>query len=240
MLLGFVFCGESHFLLLTDTICYNVHIIKKEGYESIMSVIMAYETKDKLYLGSDNRLSQQDGTFINDDRRKIFIMNKGLAIGFSGNAATQCFFESYFENSSAFKKLKYRKYRIEDILFHIDTMFMSFKINIDKEYAKNILDSSSYFIIVGKNKNNENSIVSVSYVNGNLDYAPTKMILFPPLGLDMQSCSKIFVKNYHEYTDICIQKSVKEISQKCKTVSPSGDIWTYDIRTGKSTLEHFE
>lgn len=65
------------------------------------------------------------------------------------------------------------------------------------------------------------------------------MILFPPLGLDMQTCSNIFIKNLNVNSNNCIPKSIKEISEKCKTVSPSGDIWVYDMTTGKSTSEHF-
>ena len=204
-----------------------------------MSVIMAYKTEDKIYLGADNRLSEQDGTPIKDENKKIFVVNKHLAIAFSGNAGTQHFFERFIKESKGFKKLKIKRFKIEDILFYIETMFLSFKIDIDREYARNILDSSSYFIIVGKNKENKDSIVAVSYVNGQLKNTTTEMILFPPLGLDMQTCSNIFISNLHSDVDNCIQKSVKEISQKCRTVSPSGDIWVYDIKTGKSTSEHF-
>ena len=178
-----------------------------------MSVIMAYKTKDKIYLGADNRLSEKDGTPIEDKNKKLVVVNKHLAIAFSGNAGTQYFFEKFIKESKGFKRLKIKKFKIEDILFYIETMFMSFKLDIDREYARNILNSSSYFIIVGKNKENKNSIVAVSYVNGQLKNTTTEKILFPPLGLDMQTCSNIFIRNLNVNSNNCIPKSIKEISE---------------------------
>ncbi len=200
---------------------------------------MAYKTEDKIYLGADNRLSEQDGTPIENENKKIVVINKHLAIAFAGNSGTQYFFERFIKESKGLKKLKIKRFKIEDIMFYIETMFLSFKIDIARDYARNILNSSSYFIIVGKNKEKQNSIVAVSYVNGQLKNTTTEMIIFPPLGLDMQTCSNIFIKNLHCNAESCIQKSVKEISEKCKTVSPSGDTWIYNMNTGKSTLEHF-
>ena len=70
-------------------------IVSYEKEVDVMSVIMAYKTEDKIYLGADNRLSEQDGTPIEDENKKLVIVNKYLAIAFSGNAGTQYFFEKF-------------------------------------------------------------------------------------------------------------------------------------------------
>ncbi len=198
-----------------------------------MSVILGYKAEDKLYLAADNRLSEKDGTFIRDNERKIIEINSHLAVAFAGNAGTQTLFGEFvkgLKNANEFK--------IEDVLFNIDAMFLSFKIR-KEEWVSNILNSSSYFIVAGKDKNNDNVIYAVSYVNGKLGDTKTEMILFPPLGADMQTCSNIYVKNIHMFPQNFLQKTVKEISDICNTVSPSCDIWTYNFVTDNNSMEHF-
>lgn len=199
-----------------------------------MSVILGYKAEDKLYLAADNRLSEKDGTFIRDNERKIIEINSHLAVAFAGNAGTQALFGEFVKGMKNAKDFK-----IEDILLNINAMFMSLKINKDREYAINILNSSSYFIVAGKDKNNDNGIYAVSYVNGKLGDTKTEMILFPPLGADMQTCSNIYVKNVHMFPQNFLQKTVKEISDICNTVSPSCDIWTYNFVADNSSMEHF-
>ena len=90
-----------------------------------MSVILGYKAEDKLYLAADNRLSEKDGTFICDNERKIIEINSHLAVAFAGNAGTQALFGEFvkgLKNANDFK--------MEDILFNIDAMFMSLKIKI--------------------------------------------------------------------------------------------------------------
>lgn len=198
-----------------------------------MSVIMGYKAKDKLYLAADNRLSEKDGTFVCDDEKKIITINKHLAIAFAGNAGTQALFDDFvkgLDNAEDFK--------VEDVLFNIEAMFLSFRIR-KEEWVSNILNSSSYFIVASKDKNNDNCICAVSYVNENLGDTKTEMILFPPLGTDMQTYSNIYVKNIHMFPQNFLQKTIKEISGICNTVSASGDIWTYDFVTDISSIEHF-
>jgi hypothetical protein len=199
-----------------------------------MSVIMGYKTEDKLYLAADNRLSEKDGTFFCDNERKIVEINNHLAVAFAGNAGIQALFEDFvkgLKNADDFK--------IEDVLLNINAMILSLRIR-KEEWAVNILNSSSYFIIAGKDKNNEKCIYAVSYVNGKLGSKKTEMILFPPSGLDMQICGEIYVRNIHLFHQNFLQKTIKEISDVCNTVSHSGDVWIYDFVTDNSKLEHFD
>lgn len=63
--------------------------------------------------------------------------------------------------------------------------------------------------------------------------------LYPLEDVDMQTCCNIFIPNLHEHFLVFMQKTIKEISEKGKMVSPSGDIWTYDMITDTSISEHF-
>lgn len=199
-----------------------------------MSVVMCYKEKDKIYLAADNRISEKDGAFIRDDEKKIIVINNHLAVAFAGNAGTQAIFEDFIKGLTDAEN-----FSVEDVLFNIEMMFLSFKIRKEK-WIVNILNSSSYFIVAGKDKNNENCIYAVSYTNGKLKNTKTEMFLFPPLGLDMQTCGNIYARNIHMFRQNFLQKTVKEISYICNTVSPSGDIWTYDLVTGNSSMEHFD
>lgn len=62
-----------------------------------MSVILAYQSKDKIYLAADNRLSERDGTFVGDNNSKIIVINNNLAIAFAGNAGIQVLFEEFLK-----------------------------------------------------------------------------------------------------------------------------------------------
>ena len=201
-----------------------------------MSVIMAYKTKDKVYLGADNRLTRPDDTLVCDDEKKIIIVNGCVAVAFAG----------YYENQNTFQKRIHKlrnpdKLGVEDVLSHIKRMYRKYKFTKYKQDSKNALSVASSFIVVGKNKKNECCIYAWSYLDGKLEKEPTltDMSLFKPHDVSMEICTKFYVKNIHGgYTDF-IQRTVKDIADASKVVSPSGDIWTYDMTTDKSTLEHF-
>lgn len=201
-----------------------------------MSVILGHKYTDKIYLAADNRLSTPNEEFISDDAKKIIIINDCLAIACAGNYAAQVMFE---KGIKSIKNKKAQDLRIEDVLLHLDAMYLSFEINKDKDYAKNILNMASDFIVSGKDQYNESCIYAVSYVDGKLGRTKTDSILFPPSDLSMDICAHIYVRNIKcKYEDF-MQKTIKEIAVNSKVVSPSGDIWIYDIKNGKSMLEHF-
>jgi hypothetical protein len=198
-----------------------------------MSVILAFQSKDKIYLAADNLIIDRDGNIVSDDKRKIIVVNKYVAIAFAGNAACQELFQKFineFSNKELF---------VEDILINLKTMFISFKNDKEREYVKNILNSSAYFIIAGKSKENKGCIYSVSFVNGSLKTIKTEAILFPPLDLELQTCDNIYVRNMKIFPHEFIKRTVKDIAELSKVVSHSGDIWTYTIQTGNGTIEHF-
>lgn len=64
--------------------------------------------------------------------------------------------------------------------------------------------------------------------------------IFPPYGVDIKESCNIYLKNVIECPNDFIQRTVKDVARISKYVSHSGDIWTYDMITGKSTTEHFD
>lgn len=58
----------------------------------IMSVIMAYKTEDKIYLGADNRTVTIDDDVSSDDVNKIITINSEVAVAFAGCYKSQMLF----------------------------------------------------------------------------------------------------------------------------------------------------
>lgn len=201
-----------------------------------MSVIMAYKTEDKIYLGADNRASNPEDVVISDKVKKIIEVNNNVAVAFAGYYKNQVLFEYGIANVKNIDSL-----RVEDIFVHIKAMYLSYENNCDKEYAKLALSVDSSFIIVGKNKKNECCIYAWSYLDGKLENEPTltDISLFNPYDVAMEVCTKFYVKNIYTNFNEFVQKTVKDIAEESNVVSPSGDIWIYDIKTGKSSSEHF-
>ena len=71
-----------YFLPFLHDVWYNV--IKSVKGCDVMSVIMAYKTYDKLYLGADNRAVDVDETTYRDNKSKILLINDNIAIAFAG------------------------------------------------------------------------------------------------------------------------------------------------------------
>ena len=169
-----------------------------------MSVILAYQVDNKITVAADNRLSNAENTIVSDAEEKIIVVNNHLAIAFSGNHAVQTMFQNFFEN-----KTNLNTFYVEDVLLQFETFYRTMKIS-NEEYAKNIIRTSSGFIVAGKNKNHENVIYGVSFINGQLTHSLTTMILFPPADVSMADCSKIFAKYYHTDFNNCAEKTIKK------------------------------
>lgn len=198
-----------------------------------MSVIMAYKTKDKIYLAADNRVSTPEDIPIRDDENKIVVVNNNVAIAFAGYRGTQTIFENMIKNRN-------KDFRIEDALLCIKIIYWFCKIPWYKKYMKNILKFGSRFIVAGKNKKDECCIYTVSFLHGKLEKPSlTDRFMFPPSDVSAKVCCDIYAKNAMNFHSDFMQRTVKDIAKVSEIVSPSGDIWTYDMNTGKSTLEHF-
>ena len=131
-------------------------------------------------------------------------------------------------------------FRVEDALKCIKKVYRLCKLLRFNKFSKEILSIGSQFLVVGKNKKNESCIYMTLISEGKLRKPLLKeWFIFPPCGADMDICSDILKTNVTKYSNKSIQKTIKEIAKNNKYISPSGDIWTYDIKTGKISSEHF-
>lgn len=200
-----------------------------------MSVIMGYKTENKIYLGADNRVSTQEDIPIRDNENKIVVVNNNVAVAFAGYGGTQTLFENIIKKNNNNKD-----FRVEDALLYIKIIYWFCKIPWYKKYTKNILKFGSRFIVAGKNKKDECCMYTVSFLHGKLEKPLlTDRFIFPPSDVSAKVCCNIYATNALNYHGDFMQRTIKDIAKISKIISPSGDIWTYDKITDKSTLEHF-
>ena len=206
---------------------------KKES--NTMTVIMGYKTPNKIYIGADNRTSTVEDITISDRANKIVVVNDNVAVAFSGYSGTQKIFESMIKDSK-----NRQKYRVEDTLFQLKIIYWLYKFLKRRKASKDTFSWGSRFIIAGNNRKGECCMYTMSILHGKLEKPTlTERWMFPPYDADTKACMDIFAVNAINYHSDFIQRTVKEIALLSKVVSPSGDVWTYDIATGKSTMEHF-
>lgn len=199
-----------------------------------MTVIMGHKTANKMYLGADNRVCTTEDEFIRDDDDKIVVVNKNVAVAFSGNAGMQLLFRMIIKN-------KKEDIRVEDVLKYLKTVYRISKILYLRKKYRVALNCASRFIIAGKNRADEYCMYTVSIVNRKLEKPHlVDGFMFPPSDADAKQCFEIYNKHIKTSDPNFIQNIIKDISKISKVISSSGDIWTYDITTGESSLEHFE
>lgn len=88
------------------------------------------------------------------------------------------------------------------------------------DYARNILNSVSYFIVAGKDNNDESCIYLVSY-KGEVEDRKVDMIIVPPSDLSIQTCNIIYVKNIKLSKKNFMKRTIKDVSDKSAVVSPT-------------------
>lgn len=151
-----------------------------------MSVIMAYKTDNKIYLGADNRSSTPEDAFIRDDVKKIVVLNNDVAVAFAGYGGTQTLFEGMIKSSK-------RDFKVEDALLYIKIIYWFCKIPWYKKYTRNIMNFGSRFLVAGKNKKDEFCVYTVSFLHGKLEKPSlTDRFMFPPSDADVKTCYDIY------------------------------------------------
>lgn len=199
-----------------------------------MTVIMGHKTANRMYLGADNRVCTAEDKFIRDDDNKIVVVNKNVAVAFAGNSGMQLLFEKIIKNQK-------EDIVVEDVLKHLETVYaISNVLYLVKKY-RTALDCASRFIIAGKNRAGEYCMYTMSLVNRKLEKPHlVDGFMFPPSDTNARQCFEIYNKHIKASDSNFIQNTIKDISKISKVISSSGDIWTCDITTGESSLEHFE
>lgn len=194
-----------------------------------MSVILGCKTKDKIYLAADNRITNKKDDSFSDKYIKLIILNDRLAMVCSGSRFAQDRFTDFIKNKNT------SKWTIDDMKFNLRILCDSLNILNNGD----INNSGAYFIVGGLDDNREMVLWSASWNSGKYSGNGVELALYPPEDVDMQTCCNIYIPNLHEHFSVFMQKTIKEVSAKSKEVSPSGDIWTYDMATDSSSIEHF-
>lgn len=200
-----------------------------------MTVIMGCKKSNKIYLGADNRISTVDNQFVRDNEKKIVVVNNHVAVAFSGVNDTQHIFEKQI------KDLEDRyNYTVEDVIDCLNRTYWFLKIFSFRKNIRQKLSVGSRFIIAGKNRKKEYRLYIMSYINRKLEKPElVDSFMFPPSDVSAKECYDYYVKNVYSHKDF-IQRTVKDISRMSKLVSPSGDMWVYDMNTNSSSMVHFD
>ena len=195
-----------------------------------MTVIFGIKGNNKITVVGDRRCSSISGEFISDDMQKVIPINDYLCIAFAGNAAIG---NAIMKNVEATGKKE--ALLVEDLLEIIN----SFYKKVVENGCNVIYGYSFYCLIAGKGKDGKGHLYSAGKYKNGFEYKEVPMALYSPVDASNDACNKIFVKNYKLFHKDFEKRTVKEISQLCSTVSPTGNIWTYELDTHIGKIREF-
>ena len=192
-----------------------------------MSVIFGIKENNRIIIAGDKRGSSIDGKTLSDDLDKVLMINDHLAFSSAGNAA--------IEKAIS---IDLNKATNKDCLTTDDLL------DIIKAFYKRVADTNCdailalpfYFLIAGKGRDGNASLISGGNIKGRLDAKDVPMALFPPADAKMQECCDCFAKNYKLHNSEFVEKTIKEIANISNLVSPTGNKWIYNITTEKGML----
>ena len=190
-----------------------------------MSVIFGIKENNRIIIAGDKRGSSIDGKTLSDDLDKVLMINDHLAFSSAGNAA--------IEKAIS---IDLNKATNKDCLTTDDLL------DIIKAFYKRVADTNCdailalpfYFLIAGKGRDGNASLISGGNIKGRLDAKDVPMALFPPADAKMQECCDCFAKNYKLHNSEFVEKTIKEIANISNLVSPTGNKWIYNIATETS------
>ena len=194
-----------------------------------MSIIFGVVEQRQVILCGDKRLSAFSGEVLSDDASKIFVVNNHLAVASAGNAAI----EKVVEIDSS--KQPAEGQTVESILSNLQ----QFYARVDALDLEEIKRLTYCALIAGQSLDGKAKMISLSYIKGKLSFQEVPMGLYSPIDVDYKSCAEVFVKNYRLHRSDFCERTVKEVSQISKYVSPAGIIWTYDVGTNKGSTKEF-
>ena len=185
-----------------------------------MSVIFGIKENNRIIIAGDKRGSSIDGKTLSDDLDKVLMINDHLAFSSAGNAA--------IEKAIS---IDLNKATNKDCLTTDDLL------DIIKAFYKRVADTNCdailalpfYFLIAGKGRDGNASLISGGNIKGRLDAKDVPMALFPPADS----------KNYKLHNSEFVEKTIKEIANISNLVSPTGNKWIYNIATEKGMLFSF-
>lgn len=195
-----------------------------------MSVIFGIKESGRIIIAGDKRGSSIDGKILSDNLDKILVVNNHLAFASAGNAAIEKTI------SMDVNKVTNKDDLSTDDLLDIIKAFYQRVIDTN---CNGILSLPFYFLIAGKGRSSNASLISGGNIKGRLDAKEVPMALYPPADAKMQECCDCFAKNYKLHNADFSERTIREISDISQLVSPTGNKWIYNIATAKGTLFSF-
>lgn len=195
-----------------------------------MSVILGIQEKDCIILVSDNRAATLDGKTVSDSLNKIEVINSHLAFSSAGNAAVG---KALLIDLNKLNTIA--SAHVEDFLRTVESFYSRAK----NAKAASILTQPFCFLVAGQGNDKESKLVSGAFVNGRLQYGTVPMALYPPADVPIKFCNECFAKNYYQNHAKFAEKTICEISEKSKFVSPSGNKWIFNKLTNQGQLYSF-
>lgn len=195
-----------------------------------MSVIFGIKENNRIIIAGDKRGSSIDGKTLSDDLDKVVAVNDHLAFASAGNAAIEKAISIDLAKATNKNSLT-----TDDLLDIIKAFYQ----RVVGTNSNGILSLPFYFLIAGKGRNGNASLISGGNIKGRLDAKEAPMALYPPADAKMQECCDCFAKNYKLHNAEFSERTIKEIADISHLVSPTGNKWIYNIATEKGTLFSF-
>lgn len=193
-----------------------------------MSIVFGYVDKDKVYLASDNRMTDINGNFISDEDVKIVVVNDKAAVAFVGNFGAQAFFLKCYK-----ERPEYQNWFVNELAGNIWSMCDAL-VKMDMDWSQAIADSVACFLVTGKAKDNKVKLFAITLKKRHIDLKEVQMMLFHPKDCEFMDCVNILWKNIKLYSDDFAKRTIADVSKLSSLVSRSGNMWMYDIKRNES------
>jgi len=194
-----------------------------------MSVILGLKTNKTIIIAGDNKGVSIYGKTQND-LKKVIAVNNNLAFASAGNAVLAKIVEININKSE--NKSDIAINNLTDIIIK---SYNDAKKGIDKLKSPNLC-----YCIVAGNVNGELKLYCGDTQKEDMTFIETTNIIIPPPDVTIDKANMIYANNYHFHLGKFAEKTVKDIAAISSFVSPSGDMWVYDVVSKKGNLYHFD
>lgn len=196
----------------------------------VMSVILAVKTKNTIILAGDKRGSDKAGNTLKNDLIKVNAINNHLAIASAGSKQIG---DGILLDIN---KMNNKEYLFVDDI--VDYIKVFYKRLVEKD-LKYLMSQPASFLIGGLKKDKTIGLYRIDNHSGqpNINEIEIPFMIVPPDDVNMDMASKIFIRNFKEFPQNYIEKTIYDISKISNLVSSDGDKWTYDIRYNASIIQ---
>lgn len=191
-----------------------------------MSVILGYQTQDKIVIAGDRRVCNVDGIVISEEEQKVYQVNEHLCFASAGRAVMT----KVINDKVA--KVNADKLYIDDI----DKIVSDFYQNAKDKDIPSIYMLPSYLLVAGLNREGKSGIYSIIYNAGHEDKKYIPMIIFNPADMSNMDCAIIMGDNIKKYGLSFVENTIKEISEKSIWVNDKYNMWIFDKKHSEGIL----